>query len=165
MGRPSPETKRRKRQRQKVRRQLKFSSKSSNDCTSELDEYVVGRVLPDEIGEDTDVMQMKLEDVYQQWDDSKYTHKYLMECRQQLIKKIEEYRCKLEQLQTQNSEMTLKHRKEIEEIRTFYRNIAYGTSRSGKIVKKAMSFSDAAKEVLKAIGYQELQRRLAMYSD
>ena len=56
-----------------------------------------------------------------------------------------------------------KHRVGIEEIRTFYRNEAYGTSRSGRIVKKAMSTSDAAKEIMMMLGYEELQKRSAMW--
>lgn len=62
--------------------------------------------------------------------------------------------------------MALQHRKEIEEIRTFYQHIAYGTSRSGRIVKKSLSTSDAAKELLKTIGYEQLlEKQLAMESD
>ena len=169
MGRPSPSTKRRKTKRQKVRRKLKLAANSNCDLNQETGgcgEYVVGRILPDEIGEDTDVMHMKLEDFYQQWEDSnEYTHGYLLECRQQLMKKVKSYHCKIEELQTEKAELVVKHRKEIEEIRTFYQNIAYGTSRSGRIVKKAMSTSDAAKEVLKMLGYKQLQKRLAMDSD
>ena len=59
-----------------------------------------------------DVMHMKLEDFYQQWDDRAYTHGYLLECRQQLIRKVESYRYKIEKLQTERAELTLKHRKE-----------------------------------------------------
>ena len=165
MGRPSPATKRKKRQRQKARRKLKFHTESNNTSgTEQYNQYVVGCDLPDEIGEDTDVMHMKLEDFYQQWDDRDYTHGYLLECRQQLIRKVESYRYKIEKLQTEKAELTLKHRKEIEEIRNFYQNIAYGTSRSGKIVKKAMSTSDSAKELLKMLGYEQLQKQLAMQS-
>ncbi|MCG8624869.1 MAG: hypothetical protein MJE68_23080, partial [Proteobacteria bacterium] len=124
MGRPSPATKRKKRQRQKARRKLKFHTESSNISGSlrqqdYSNEYVIGRDLPNEIGEDTDVMHMKLEDFYQQWDDGEYTQGYLLECRQQLIQKVEHYRCQIETLQTEKAELTLKHRKEIEEIRTF----------------------------------------------
>ena len=64
MGRPSPATKRKKRQRQKARRKLKFHTESSNISGSlrqqdYSNEYVIGRDLPNEIGEDTDVMHMK----------------------------------------------------------------------------------------------------------
>lgn len=167
MGRPSPATKRRKRHRQKARRKLKFRTELSDTSETEQchsNQYVVGRDLPDEIGEDTDVMHMKLEDFYQQWDNKEYTQGYLLECRQQLLRKVESYRNKIEELQTEKAELSLKHRKEIEEIRTFYQNIAYGTSRSGKIVKKAMSTSDSAKELLKMLGYEQLQKQLAMQS-
>ena len=124
----------------------------------------MGLVLPHEIGEDTDVMHMELEDFYREWDNSEHSSTYLKECRQKLIEKVKEYHQKVEQLQTEKIETACKHRAEIGEIRTFYKNIAYGTSRSGRIVKKAMSTSDAAKEVLKMLGYEELQKRLAMDS-
>lgn len=166
---PSPSTKKRKRQRQKVRRRLKFASGSSaggTDNSSEPEqykEYVVGRILPDEIG---DVLHMKLEDFYQEWDENAvYTPTYLLECRKQLIRKVESYRCKIEELHSEKAQTALKHRKEIEEIRTFYQNIAYGTSRSGRIVKKAMSTSDAAKELLDMLGYEKLRKQLSMESD
>lgn len=146
-----------------MRRKLKFTNKQLE--TRQCDEYAIGRVLPDEIGEDTDVMHMKLEDIYQQWDGCEYTPNYLKECRHLLMKKVEEYRRTVEELQTEKAKQAVQHRNEIEEIRTFYRNIAYGTSRTGKIVKKAMSTSEAAKEVLRTIGYEQLQKQLAEESD
>ena len=167
MGRPSPATKKKKRQRQKLRRKQKFTATSGATDSSEAEHssgYVVGRVLPDEIGEDTDVMHMELEDFYREWDNSEHSNTYLKECRQKLLEKVKEYHQKVEQLQTEKIEIACKHRAKIEEIRTFYRNIAYGTSRSGRMVKKAMSTSDAAKEVMKMLGYDELQKRLAMDS-
>ena len=56
-------------------------------------EYEVGRILPDEFGEDTDVLHMKLEDFYQEWDENaEYTHTYLLKCRKQ---QVESYRRKM----------------------------------------------------------------------
>ena len=143
MERPSPSTKKRKRQRQKVRRRQKVANAHAGNTTdsSEADrykEYVVGRILPYGFGEDTDVLHMKLEDFYQGWEENaEYSRNYLLECREQLVRKVESYRRKIEELCTDKTETALKHRKEIEDIRTFYQNIAYGTSRSGTIVKKA----------------------------
>ena len=55
-------------------RKLKFHTESNNTSgTEQCNQYVVGCDLPDEIGEDTDFMHMKLEDFYQQWDDREYT--------------------------------------------------------------------------------------------
>ena len=108
-------------------------------------EYVVGRKLPDGFGEDTDVLHIKLEDFYQGWEENaEYSCNYLLECRKQLVGKVESYRRKIEELCTDKTETALKHRKEIDDIQTFYHNIAFGTSRSGAIVKKAMSTSGAA---------------------
>lgn len=133
MGRPSPATKKRKRQRQKVCRKLKFADSRSE--SGQCNKYVVGRVLPDELGEDTDVVHMRLEDFYQQWEDgNEFSANYLQECRQQLIQKVEEYRRTIEALKTEKAKVALQHRKEIEEIRKFYQHLAYGTSRSGGIV-------------------------------
>lgn len=110
-----PTEKKRKRERQKV---FKFTNKQLE--TRQCDEYVIGRVLPDEIGEDTDVMHMKLE---------AYTPNYLKECRHLLMKKVEEYRRTVEELQTEKAKQAVQHRNEIEEIRIFYRNIAYQPAR------------------------------------
>ena len=57
---------------------------------------------------------------------------------QAAINKVEEYRRTIEALKTEKAKMALQHGKEIEEIRTFYQHIAYGTSRSGRIVKKSV---------------------------
>lgn len=166
MGRPSPSTKRQKRRRQKVRRKLKFNnSNSSSNLDTDYEQnngcdYEIGRVLPDEIGEDTDVVHMKLGDFYQKWGDTdEYSHGYLMECRKQLMMKVKHYRCQNKTIKTEKAELILKHRNEIEEIRTFYQNIAYGTSCSGRIVKKSMSTSDSAKELLRMLGYEQWQKR------
>ena len=51
----------------------------------------MGRVLPYEIGEDTDVMHMELEDFYKEWDNSEHSNTYLNGCRQKLIQKVKEY--------------------------------------------------------------------------
>ena len=76
MGRPSPATKKRKRQRQKVCHKLKFADSRSE--SGQCNKYEVGRVLPDELGEDTDVVHMRLEDFYQQWEDGdEYSANYL----------------------------------------------------------------------------------------
>ena len=115
MGRPSPATKSRKRQRQKVCRRFKYAD--SHSKSGQCNEYVVCRILPNEIGEDTDVVHMKLDDFYQQWEDgNEYSPNYLMGCRQQLMKKVEEYRRTIEVLETEKAELALRHRKEIEEI-------------------------------------------------
>ena len=153
--------KKQKRQKQKFHRKLKFTANSGAIDSSEIEHssYVVGRILPDEIGEDTNVMHMELEDFYKEWDGSEHSNTYLKECRQKLLEKVKEYRQKVEQLHTEKIETAHKHRTEIE-IHTFYMNIAYGMSHSGRILKKAMSTSDAAKEVLKMLGYEELQKQL-----
>ena len=58
-------------------------------------------------------MHMKLEDFYQQWDNKEYTQGYLLECRQQLLRKVESYGNKIEELQTEKAELSLKHQSEL----------------------------------------------------
>lgn len=54
----------------------------SRSESGQCNKYVVGR---DELGEDTDIVHMRLEDFYQQWEDgNEYSANYLKECRQQL---------------------------------------------------------------------------------
>ena len=57
--------------------------------------------MPDEIGEDTDIMHKDMEDFYNEWDNSEHSNTYLKECRQKLIEKVKEYHKKVEQLQTE----------------------------------------------------------------
>ena len=112
------------------------------------------------LGEDEEVIDMEIEDALFNLDgytgktERKYPMEYLSECREKLLSKVKKYRAKVEDQKSQNISMQYNHRKEIENIRTFYRGIAYAPTRSGRLVKQAQCSSKTAKELLDEFGLQ-----------
>lgn len=152
MGKHSPEAKRSKRKRQKVRRKLDFVHErtcDSNPCPSSEDdqELTYSYSYEDTLGIDLDAFQMSLETE----DNEDLPYEYLLDCRKKLIRKIEWYRKQLDTSTSENTYLVSKHRAEIRRIKTFYQNIAFGRSHSGKLVKRALCTGKAASEFMKEL--------------
>ena len=162
MGRPSPKQKKSKRKRQKARRKLEFSkmlskcdenadhgSPSEPSHESEQSTSCMGDV-------DTDVMEMSLYDSYRKLDGEQYTPRYLFKCREKLMIKVKQYRAHIHDLKREVAKVKLESNEEKERLRKYYEVIAFGKSRSGKIVRDAMGTAHAAGKII-----QELK---ALYS-
>ena len=67
-----------------------------------------------------------------------YSTNYLHKCRDTLKIKVQEDRVKLNELQRKNMELKLESEREKDRIRKYYETIAFGRSRTGKIVRSAM---------------------------
>ncbi len=98
------------------------------------------------IDDDMDFVDMKLYDTYRQIDGKPHSQEYLLKCRSKLTIKAQLYRQQTDHLQKEISRIELKHREQIERLRRFYETIAFGQSRSGKMVRAAMSTSSAAEQ-------------------
>ena len=164
MGRPSPQLKKAKRQKQKVRRKLKFNRADDRACVdncgnseeaTDIDVNNYCAVDEEEvIGEDMDTLQMKLADSIMNLskDPDKHKPEYLEECRRKLITKVDTYTVRLEKAYSENAKLAYKHRREIESLRSFYQSIIHLPTRTGRIVKVAKSNTSAAREVLEQVG-------------
>ena len=75
----------------------------------------------------------------------------MLECRQRLRVKVDHYRSEVETLKDKITEQALEHRKQLDQVRDFYRNIAYSRTRSGGIVKRALANSSAAAQLMKEL--------------
>ena len=161
MGRPSPQLKQRKRQKQKCKRKLIFSKKHQestnnnykNDETEtdslSREEDVHMSVPQSSIGDvDVDVMEMSLYDDYRQIDGELYSNAYLYKCRQKLMMKTREYKARVHELEKEVTCVKLASKEENERIREV---IAFGKSRSGKVVQSAMGTSRAAGKIIKEL--------------
>ena len=144
MGSHSPELKRRKRKNQKVKRKLfmqeweKNVDEPRNEPEINIDEP--GSVVSNNpVGIDLDVLEMTLCDSNAQ--DEIYSNEYLAACRRSLMSKVEHYKL----------ELMSKQQRDIIGIRKFYQTIAFGESRSGRMVRTALSTSQAAAEVMKEL--------------
>ena len=93
---------------------------------------------------DTDLIEMDLYDTYRKKDGEQYSTEYLHKCRDKLRIKVQQDRVKLIELQRKNMELKLESKREKERIRKYYETIAFGRSRTGKIVRSAMGTSSAA---------------------
>ena len=169
MGRISPAKKREKRKRQKAKRKLFASTNhfressdhavnngdiqvSGNDASSNSD----GILKNDDVyGIDTTVLEMQIEDGFKEQDEStgsnteEYSPEYLQRCRQQLMDKVRAYREELERERFEKKKLILETEERIQNIRTFYTNIALVPSRTGRIAKAALSSTHTAKEFLR----------------
>ena len=170
MGRPSLQTKQRKRNRQKMNHKLQNPSPSTPKIweheqptpaveTLETDVNCVSirkdmRDREDIFGEDLDTLEMNVEDCVQKLslDSEEYTMDYLIECRKRLMTKVDNYRKRLEKAHSKNAEMAYKHRKELETIREFYQSIVHLPTRAGRILKCSLMKTPAAREVLEEAG-------------
>jgi len=163
MGRRSPQSKREKRRKQKVKRRLKFSSppcisdRSNGSCSEDTVDFEHTQDNADAehdqvsaLGVDLTAVEMKLEDTLKDTD-SEYSYEYLLECRERLCRRLENCRSQLEKALSINASQVFKHRKEIESIRHFYQTIAYASSRSGQLVRNAKSTSSVAATIFKEL--------------
>ncbi len=168
MGKHSPQMKRAQRKRQKLRRKKMFTNNSSNTAQTHspspstdsppVDDYSTDspsgiyntnskEADHEELGVDLDVVQMEIENPYQEH----FSSEYLLSCRRKLMIKVNAYRQDVERLKTQQAEATLKHKTQIDRIRSFYKTIAYSTTRTGRIVKSSMEKSSAAASIMKEL--------------
>ena len=90
---------------------------------------------------------------------SKYSYEYLLECREKLMQKVELYHGQLEEQSSKIARMTYEHKKQIKHIRTFYQDIAYAPTRTGRIVKAAHCSTSKAAQIMQELGlkYKNLQ--------
>ncbi len=147
-----------------VKRRLRFSSSpnekmcsSSDEINQEDNAHVEGAEHDEanELGVDVATVELTLEDELKDAD-SDYSYEYLQECRKWLCARLEHSHCELEKALSANARQGLKHRKEIE-IRHFYQTIAYAKSRSGQMVRNAMSTTAAAVAIMEEVGVQYRQ--------
>ena len=128
MGRRSPSSKREKRLKQKVKRKLfadsqVFPAQNTHanipaeeiPCTSHT--YNVHASVNETdtcLGEDVDVVTMCTEDSLKELNEEQfdYSYEYLLECREKLMHKVEEYRVCVEELTSKEASLIHKHRKE-----------------------------------------------------
>ncbi len=154
MGKHSPRFKKAQRQRQKVKRKLNFKRTGSPKTVQSRDRNCtpVPERLTDQasthcaelqtsdseeveaLGVDLDVKEMKLADPYS----DEFSYDYLFECRQRLMSKITVYRNEVESLRSNEVQLIRKCRATIERIRSFYKRIAFATTRTGKLIKTSM---------------------------
>ena len=150
MCRSSPDRKRAKRQRQKIKRQLTYGMYTRNEGgqlqyvaeSANVTEYVNNVCSMG--GTDTDLIEMDLYDTYRSLDGESSTLKYLLKCREKLITKAKESRT---ELQKEVNRVKLESKEENERIRKYYEVIAYGQSRAGKVVRSATA--PAAAQIIK----------------
>ncbi len=98
----------------------------------------------EELGVDLDVVQMEIENPYQE----QFSIEYLLSCRRKFMLKVNAYR---QDVRSQQAEAALKHKSQIDHIRSFYRTIAYATTRTGRIVKTSMQTSSAAASIMREL--------------
>ena len=165
MGR-SDEARRAKRRRQKEKRKIKKMILSSDNSEQQLTTSSSASYdLDCDHGIDKDVLEMKFEDGFRQLDEingkevPQYSTKYLLKSREILMSKVEHYRQQLDQYELEKRRMALETRKTIENVKTFYKNIALGPTRTGRIVKAAIQDTHTAKTFLKEV----LEQSTVMY--
>ena len=164
MERRSLESKRKKRKAQKQKRKMKnivntfnynppsdvtdrpsvTSSDSIESCTMKPPDYSVTEEI---IGLDLDALEMETDNQLPQDetvvdDDTQEgfygSFEYLQQCRSRLISKVKKYRDENEKLKTESVILAAKHRREVEAIRTFYKNVTFGLTRSSVIFRNAL---------------------------
>ena len=113
------------------------------------------------LGEDMDVALMKTDDclIELEKDDQKstYTYEYLLDCREKLMKKVEQYREQIEEQSSKIACMVYEHKKQLKHIQSFYQGIAYAPTRTGRIVKAAHCSTSAAAEIMHELGLKYKQ--------
>ena len=101
------------------------------------------------VGLDLDVLEMTLCDSMA--NSETYSDEYLADCRHRQMRKVEDYRKEIKRLRAEKLEILSKQQKDIIGIRNFYQTIAFGESRTGRMVRTAMSTSQAAAQVMKEL--------------
>ena len=100
---------------------------------------------------DTDLIEMDIYDLYRREDGKTYSNEYLHKCRDKLRRKAQQDRIEINQLQRESMQLKLRSACEKERIRMFYETIAFGRSRTGRIVRSAIGTSTAAGEIIKEL--------------
>ena len=167
-GRPSPETKRAKRKRQKARRKLFRSSAAKSKHMYVAQESESNEMQAwssnkndqdddDDCGVDTNVLEMRIEDGIKEQDFinetcmDEYSYECLLNCRHVLMNKVTFYRKKLEQEKFEKKKVIMKCEDSVQNIRSFYTNIALAPTRAEKIARAALSSTHTAKQFLREI--------------
>ena len=171
VGKRNLELKRKKRKLQKARKRKKFSQSTKDTPSIATDlsfpsevmvapchasnQAVVSKVdsSTTACGEDLVALEMRLEDSLQP-EDQAYSYEYLKECRQRLCVQVEQYRNEVERLSSALTEQSSQHRRQLDQVRDFYRTIAYSRTRSGAMVKKSLENSSSAAELMKELDAQ-----------
>lgn len=180
MGYRSVKSKRRKRKLQKAKKKkslqskegLRISGKPSGDPQTSIQDSehstfgeLQSQETPQECNEDLDssfsvvcgedmvAVEMRLEDEFKD-EDEQYPRDYLLECRERLCVKVQHYRSEVEALKDKIAQQSLQHRKQLDQVRDFYRNIAYARTRAGEIVRRALVNSTAAEQLMKELHAQ-----------
>ena len=104
-------------------------------------------------GEDLVAMEMRLEDQLKKKDEN-YSYEYLIECRQRLCAQVEKYKNEVERLSSTLTEQSAQHRLQLDQVREFYRTIAYARNQSGTIVKKSLVQISPAANIMKELDAQ-----------
>ena len=104
-------------------------------------------------GEDMVALEMRLKDSLKQKNEL-YSYEYLIECRQRLCAQVEHYRNEVERLSSALTEQSSQHRIRLDQVRDFYRTIAYSHNRSGTMVKKSLENSSPAADLMKELEAQ-----------
>ena len=140
-----------------MQRQKKLTATGFQQVYDQIESEGTSYTDDDDYGIDSHVMEMKLDDGYMESDQQagqdvpEYTTQYLLRCREQLMSKVSHYRKLLEEQEVIKKKMALENSQKIQNIRTFYQNIAYAPTRSGKLVRAALSKTPTAKEFLKEV--------------
>lgn len=71
-----------------------------------------------------------------------------------LCVKVQHYRSEVEALKDKITQQSLQHRKQFDQVRDFYRNIAYARTRAGEIVRRALANSTTAEQLMKELHAQ-----------
>ena len=168
-GRQSLQSKRKKRKLQKARKRKKFSQPTQDIFGISTDSTLPSEVMqtqcdvssqPTEVhssnmacGEDLVALEMRLEDHLKK-EGENYSYDYLIECRQRLCAQVEQYKNEVERLSSTLTEQSAQHRQQLDQVREFYRTIAYARNRSGTIVKKSLIHSSPAADLMRELDAQ-----------
>ena len=80
-----------------------------------------------------------------------FSNEYLHKCRNKPRRKVKQDRIPINELQRQIIELKLESEHEKNTIQMFYDTIAFGRSRSGRIVQSAMGTSSAAGKIMELL--------------
>ena len=166
MGKHTCERKKEQRRRQKLRKKkrmkavLECDSVVSSDLrSSNMEILQPGQTEDeDEVGADMDATRIALADELMT-EGEEYTIAYLQNVKDDLLRKVEYNRERIEQLKSANLKQLHKHRQEVDRIRTFYQTIAYAKTRTGRMVQTALRKSSAAAQVLEEVGITYRQNK------
>ena len=101
--------------------------------------------------DDTHLIEMRLYDEYRNEDGEQYTNHYLKKSMIKLREKTQQYKVRICELETENMKMKLEHKEQRERIQKYYDTIAFGRSRSGRLVRMAMGTTSAAGKIIEEL--------------